>query len=200
MRPARRRHRGKAGTGYQHKGTGKGVLRTGCGRTVTSLYALRRPPGASGSTVARPVNGPWPACRVPAAGGPCITCTGRMACQCKAYISIQLILYVPRMQMQCKAYISLHSLVTLTYVLLFREAQRPAGKATATQGSKAFATYTPASMDATMMPTGHWWQCTRYIEYSSPSTHHGTCLRAVTGEMHACERRQCMFSPGPPLV
>lgn len=134
MRPARRRHRGKAGTGYQHKGTGKGVLRTGCGRTVTSLYALRRPPGASGSTVARPVNGPWPAALPGAGRRPCITCTGRMACQCKAYISIQLILYVPRMQMQGLHFVAFPSLVTLTYVLLFRETvkQRPAaGKATA---------------------------------------------------------------------
>jgi hypothetical protein len=91
------------------------------------------------------MNGPL--ARLPGAGragGPCITCTGRMACQCKAYISIHLILFYMFHACKCKAYISLHSLVTLTYVLLFREAQRPAGKATATQASKAFATtYVP---------------------------------------------------------
>lgn len=113
------------------------------------------------------MNGPL--ARLPGAGragGPCITCTGRMACQCKAYISIHLILFYMFHACKCKAYISLHSLVTLTYVLLFRETvkQRPAaGKATALPKVAKLLRRThlhAASMDATMMPTGHWWQFT----------------------------------------
>jgi hypothetical protein len=110
MRPARRRHRGKAGTGYQHKGTGKGVLRTGCGRTVTSLYALRRPPGASGSTAGasneRPP-GPPAGCRPRRRPLYYVHRPHGMPMQGLHFDPSYLILYVPRMQMQGLHFVAL---------------------------------------------------------------------------------------------